>query len=446
MRIPLAHLSLGLERRDGDGDNKGQSKDRKGTQFYLVAIAILAIILVLIIAYFIRYRCVRHLRRQGHSSSRSKNEKLPSLFSWRNLLPGKRRPRRNDYSTTLQQGDELDRGHGRQMSSGGESVSLQDPERAVMAGGTVGIDRNTSIRSVMTLPAYSPSARENERIIAREGERGGIDTVVEFPEAPEEEEARREEEMESLYQIRLARRQEAAEREARREARRAARARGDIQALAELRRRADEAAEFSRSQELIAFHQALAPQRERRVSSVQYGDLGLARHDGTRVRASSNASDRSDVRTGLLDSAASISGHSTRGNTLHTHYRGPSAGSIVTSRASSEFEYPEPAAAPAGIRRSSSSPDDDFEVVSNSRPRSRSRSQSRSVSRVGTPALVNPSIEIPREEAPAYENPPNYESPVETRAPGLGMQSVERVPSIQVTPEGASEGRSASPR
>lgn len=69
-----------------------------------------------------------------------------------------------------------------------------------VAGATV--DRNTSVRSVMTLPAYSRSVRENERILAREGERDGIDVVLEAPETEMEEEERREEEMESLYQIR----------------------------------------------------------------------------------------------------------------------------------------------------------------------------------------------------------------------------------------------------
>src|SRR5271155_1825429 len=80
------------------------------------------------------------------------------------------------------------------------------------ATAAAGIDRNTSVRSVMTLPAYSQSPKESEQVIGREGERAGMDTVVEFPEDPAEEEARREEEMESLYQIRQARRQEIADR------------------------------------------------------------------------------------------------------------------------------------------------------------------------------------------------------------------------------------------
>ena len=75
------------------------------------------------------------------------------------------------------------------------------PETQETNGNTTagaGIDRNTSVRSVMTLPAYAPTARDDERIIGREGERGGIDTVLEFPETAEDEEERRDNEMESL--------------------------------------------------------------------------------------------------------------------------------------------------------------------------------------------------------------------------------------------------------
>lgn len=52
---------------------------------------------------------------------------------------------------------------------------------------------------------------------------------------------------------------------------------------------------------MIAEHHSRS--RDRRVSSVSYADLGVARHDGTRIRANSNESDRP-----LLDSAASMSG------------------------------------------------------------------------------------------------------------------------------------------
>jgi hypothetical protein len=59
--------------------------------------------------------------------------------------------------------------------------------------------------------------------------------------------------------------------------------------------------EISGATAMIAEHQSR--NRDRRVSSVSYADLGVARHDGTRIRANSNESERP-----LLDSAASIHG------------------------------------------------------------------------------------------------------------------------------------------
>jgi hypothetical protein len=149
-------------------------------------------------------------------------------------------------------------------------------------------------------------------VIGREGERAGMDTVVEFPEDPAEEEARREEEMESLYQIRQARRREIADREQRRQERREARARGDWARLEELTRESRARAESARlgstpangssttlsAATLLVEHQSRG--RERRVSAVTYASLGHVRHDGTRVRANSDESERG----ALLGSAA----------------------------------------------------------------------------------------------------------------------------------------------
>lgn len=180
-----------------------------------------------------------------------------------------------------------------------------DPDdRAATAAAAAGVDRNTSVRSVMTLPAYSQAPKETEQVLGREGERAGMDTVVEFPEDPAEEEARREEEMESLYQIRQARRQEIAERERRRQERREARARGDWARLEELTRESRARAERVRlggtaangstttlsAATLLAEHQSRG--RDRRVSAVTYASLGHVRHDGTRVRANSDESER----------------------------------------------------------------------------------------------------------------------------------------------------------
>jgi hypothetical protein len=314
-------------------------------------------------------------------------------------------------------------------------AATSDPERQDRNATTAGVDRHTSVRSVMTLPPYAPAPREDERVLGREGERAGMDNVIELPETADDEEGRRENEMESLYQIRLARRIEAADREARRQARREARARGDIQALADIRRRAEEAADLSVSQMLIAEHQSNTRARDRRVSSVAYGDLGVARHDGTRLRANSNESDHRP----LLDSAASISGQSNHSrayssNTLgpDTHRRGLSVTSFG-SRASDDYDFTDAVRTGSQSRQSPNGTSEDFEVVSLHPERSHS----------GSPAAP-PRGNIPAEQAPAYEDPPNYESPVTTRAPQL--PSLERLPSIQVTPDLTGDARPRSPR
>ncbi|KAF2785605.1 hypothetical protein K505DRAFT_6412, partial [Melanomma pulvis-pyrius CBS 109.77] len=215
MRIPIPRTrESGLARR-------AASKNTKS--LIVIAIIVTCIFVILVITYLLTIR----FRRQAKPTSPDPKGKLPSLFSFRNLW--RKGPRRSDYSTSLQ-GNELDRNSTRESRDREMTgAATTDPERQNLAAG---VDRNTSVRSVMTLPAYSPAARENEQILGREGERGGIDTVLEFPETNDDEEQRREGEMESLYQIRLARRREAAEREERRQARREARARGDTAALA----------------------------------------------------------------------------------------------------------------------------------------------------------------------------------------------------------------------
>jgi hypothetical protein len=184
-----------------------------------IGIIAVAILVILIITYFttLKYRKPFHSAQKAQQSS---NDKLPSLFSWKNF---RRRPRRNDYSTSLQ--DTEYRGSTSRASGEMSGAATGDPERQIDGTNAAGVDRNTSVRSVMTLPPYSYAPRDHERVLAREGERGGMDNVVELPENGDDEERQREEEMESLYQIRLARRVEATDREARRQARREARAR-----------------------------------------------------------------------------------------------------------------------------------------------------------------------------------------------------------------------------
>ena len=284
----------------------------------------------------------------------------------------------------------------------------------------------------MTLPAYSKSVRDNERILAREGERGGIDTVVEASETAEEEENRREEEMESLYQIRVQRRREIEEREQRREARRDARRREDYTTLATMRQesiwRAQQRAS-SGAAAMIAEHRAAS--RERRVSAVAYGDLGVARHDGTRIRANSTDSDNRP----LLDSAASMSESTVRpftGDSLSVHRRGRS-GSSATS-AMSDVSDNEGDLPPFG--RSGS----DFEVVNMNQTQSRSPSATRESvdnhSRAGSipgPLSIDTAdvgeARIPMYQPPAYEEgfeeAPPYTSPVDRQIPGFQRERLQ---------------------
>lgn len=192
------------------------------------------------------------------------------------------------------------------------------------------VRRQTSVRSIMTLPAYSSSVRENEQVLAREGERDGVDVVVELPETEQEEEEQREEEMESLYQIRQMRRAEAAEREDRRRRRHEARARGDFAEVERIQQEARTATHQTDAAVMIADHQARMGQRERRVSSVSYAELGVARHDGTRIRANSNDSDRpllgsaASINIGGGAGSASLRPWSTQESVPYAHYRNPS--------------------------------------------------------------------------------------------------------------------------
>ena len=203
-----------------------------------------------------------------------------------------------------------------------------------------GVDRRQSVRSVMTLPPYSYSPKPTEQILGREGERAGMDIVAEFPETVDQEENRREDEMESLYQIRQARRQEIADRESRRQARREARERGDQQALEALQRESRVRADSTNAEAppsaaaMLVEHQSRG--RQRRTSAVTYGALGLVRHDGTRVRSESQESERG----GLLDGAAPMAGGQhgrtiSQGSTLPTppfarHGRNRSASSALS--------------------------------------------------------------------------------------------------------------------
>jgi hypothetical protein len=176
----------------------------------------------------------------------------------------------------------------------------------------------------MTLPKYTNTANEGEQVLGRAGERDGVDTIIEMPSA-EQHEALRDEEMETMYQIRLARRQQNAEREERRRLTQEARERGDTVALQELRaRRRAEGNDTTTVDDLREAQSDIRTRRERAVSSVSYHDLGVARHDGSRIRANSTESER----VGLLSDAASMA-LSTRSPSAMSNRRVSDVGSIV---------------------------------------------------------------------------------------------------------------------
>ncbi|OCT46492.1 hypothetical protein CLCR_01939 [Cladophialophora carrionii] len=319
----------------------GGGEDGGGIGGSAVIIGAVAGIVLFLTACAVFYTMLRRWRVQG-----KKPKYLPGKFlkqKWQQWQPsGKYNAVRDrDLSSTNTAYN------GRELESG--------------AGGGAGVDRNTSVRSVMTLPAYSRTPKDTEQVIGREGERGGMDTVVEFPETVDEEENRREEQMESLYQIRLARRREIAEREERRRERREARDRGDTARLEQLRRESRQRASESAASlnggasvsaaTLIAEHQSRG--RESRVSSVAYGSLGEVRHDGTRLRANSNDSERG----GLLSGAAPMGQNTGRARglsdatSMHSRERSGSAISISTMGSDS---YPQPT--PGSERRQSDDP------------------------------------------------------------------------------------------
>lgn len=153
----------------------------------------------------------------------------------------------------------------------------------------------------MTLPEYRPVAEpDKERTIGREGERGGIDVVIEFPESTTEEEERREEHMAALYEIRLARQIERAEaRENTANGSRRNRHHHNNSLGPAAGRNRDGSSSTS-----LAAALAAVQERDRRLSNVAYAEVGYARPDGTRVRADSAASDNLP----LLSSSASM-GH-----------------------------------------------------------------------------------------------------------------------------------------
>ncbi|QVM09878.1 hypothetical protein D8B26_004538 [Coccidioides posadasii str. Silveira] len=264
----------------------------KTTNLIVGCVIVLAILCVIILIYFV----LRSLRARNYEP-----KFIPTKFlkrKWKEWVP------RAAYGHVPSNS-----GAGRDGSSSLDLVqntAYAGAGAAEMEATQAAIDRHTSIRSIITLPAYSPIPKPSEQVIGREGERAGMDVVVEFPETVDEEETRREEEMETLYQIRLRRRQEIAEREERRRIRREARERGDWVLLEQLRAESSARVQARANNEtvsaasLLAEHQSRG--RERRISSVSYAAVGHVRHDGSRLRASSQGSDSRP----LLDTPAAM--------------------------------------------------------------------------------------------------------------------------------------------
>lgn len=289
------HLPVLLYRRQNTRDNGTKSKKALivpphivlppsaaltplSSQIGVVAVGVFVFL-------FVVYLVIRSCRRSQPEPPRFFPEFLKR--SWRKWRPGSS-PEINPNSA------------GPTHVPSSRSLARRQRERDHAA--STRIDRHTSVRSVMTLPEYRAiAAADRERTIAREGERGGIDVVIEFPETGEEEEGRREEHMQTLYEIRLARQIERA----------VVRESGDISAQQPARPgsshstvRLVPADSLSTAQQLMA---ALASfsDREPKLSKVQYAEIGVARHDGTRVRTSID-SERPPTENGLLLETGSL--------------------------------------------------------------------------------------------------------------------------------------------
>ncbi|KAK2598525.1 hypothetical protein N8I77_011932 [Diaporthe amygdali] len=300
-----------------NSDSSGGGGSTSATAMIVTGVIVGVILLVCL------FLLIRSLRKRLNPSL--KHQPGPFKKVWNRLSGSKTKYKRT--------GDGNDDRFNREVRMREAQDNLEDAlqdvnvQRTVANGQNNGqVNRNTSVRSVMTLPAYRPKAIETEQVLGREGERDGIDTVVELPTA-EEEENMREDEMNALYQIRLARRQQIAEREQRREERRAARERHDHHALTEIRDRARVASQQATTQveELRDAHEQIKQSRQRAVSSVSYADVGLVRADGTRLRANSTESER----VGLLSDAGSIALSTHDSHTLQ-HRRQPSSQSVLS--------------------------------------------------------------------------------------------------------------------
>ena len=396
---------------------------------------------MLVVSLIVSYFVLRRVRRHNYNP-----KYVPGAYlkrKWQSWVP-------QSYGRV--------RSHARTASEDVSNHARQSvsEEQSAVEAAAAGVDRNTSVRSVMTLPSYTPDPREAEQVIGREGERAGMDVVVEHPETVDEEENRREEQMESLYQIRVARRREVAEREARRQARREARAAGDYERLEALRRESRQRADNGPNMDvssatLLTEHQSRG--RERRISEAQYAGVGHVRHDGTRLRNSNDESERG----GLLSGAApmgqneggssshhrNISGTSTLLEALspsdHTRNRSTSSLSIATSTSEvtpGEATPPSTAGGHSSTRNRGSDPQNSGDSGSSNSPTanrftpttSNSDSADLGDTQIPEPLPNSAGTEPPNYEMLDWGDAPPYSSPIRNResAPTLERQLADR--------------------
>ncbi|KAK3300559.1 uncharacterized protein B0H64DRAFT_437718 [Chaetomium fimeti] len=358
-----------LQRRD-----KGNSKQIQIIVIVLGSVALAILFIIILRQFYQRYISRKHAYQQAGND--------------------------DDHPNTLQ----INRPS---QSSSQNDRSTETRSQTTTEGGTPGVDRNTSVRSVMTLPVYRSKAIDGEQVLGREGERDGIDVVVEMRTA-EEEEALRDEEMEALYQIRAARRRQIAEREERRRQRQQAREAHDVVALRDLRdqTRGSASRNTSEIEDLRGEHDRIRGTRQRAVSSVSYADVGIARADGTRVRANST---ESTERVGLLSDTASIAADS------HSLFRRRDRSASATLSIDTSLTAHGRPDSPAALTTGGSSGG----VYSLASAGGRARSRSRASSAATTPRIPTPSPG--RSTTPHAGSPPEIIEPEDADMGDMAM-------------------------
>ncbi|KAL7276446.1 hypothetical protein RUND412_000550 [Rhizina undulata] len=384
---PSAPDSLDGSGNNNDNDMNARQQEQAAVQGNALIVAVVFVGVLIFSLLF--YLLLRYYRRQHPEPPNF----FPKAFHkrWANWQPGM-------YTSAAQSPPQ---------------VRTSRPPRARRAPVRQPIDRNTSIRSIMTLPEYRPVASPGiERTIAREGERGGVDLVVEFPETEAEEEYRREEHMQALYEIRLARQLERATERERNAANAAAAARGGSTTNAS--RSANHSP--ARSSNSLIASLAAAQEEQRRQSQVSYAEIGYVRHDGSRVR---DSIDTTHEREQSRDSLPLLAGGAPMG--LSSHGRTNSAVSFGSSMGTPERRRSEEIFNPASAR---GSVDASVRIV----PRSAGGD---------IPGL-------PQYEGQDWGPPPEYESPIETRNTGPNLLPALRIETAAERAESRAGSRAGS--